>query len=198
MSRDPGLSDVVNNGSDIQSVVREWQSGEGLKVITAGKSLTNITEVIASKKISTVLSELKKNHELVIIDAPPLIIADSFNLAANADGVIVVLEPGQTTDDQAKAIKEQLGRANARIIGFVFNKISRESARGYGDYQSQSLSSAKYYGDYISDTPKESATVSPSRRLIDFFEHGKFPAHVAPGMRTRLSKNREAKRNGKS
>jgi len=70
----------------------------------------------------------------VIVDAPPLIIADSYNLASRVDGVILVMEPGQTNEEQAKTIKEQLDRSRAHLLGIVFNKISERSAHSYYDY----------------------------------------------------------------
>jgi Mrp family chromosome partitioning ATPase len=165
--------------------------------------------VVGSKRIAAILSGLKKNHEFVIIDAPPLIIADSFNLASTADGVIIVMEPGQTSDDQARAIKEQLDRADAKIVGFVFNKVSEERLSSYGDYQYRSLYSPKYYGDYVTKATKEPTTVSRKKELMDFFEHGKVPSDVATEVekaitaiktqpRNMVDRIRKLKKNGKS
>jgi succinoglycan biosynthesis transport protein ExoP len=179
MDQAPGLSDVIGNRADLLSVERSWEGNGELKLITAGSKLPNITEVVGSKRISTILSDLKEIHDLIIIDAPPLIIADSYNLASEVDGVIIVIEPGQTSDDQARAIKEQLTRANARIIGCVFNKVTEGNAQSYGDYQYQSLYSPKYYGDYVSGAEKESYPVHQSEKLMDFFEHGRVPTEMA-------------------
>ncbi len=83
-----------------------------------------LTALVGLKRISSILSRLKDNNELVIVDAPPLIIAYSFNLASKVDGVILVITPGETTIEQAKVIKEQLDRSEARMFGIVFNKIT--------------------------------------------------------------------------
>lgn len=209
MSKSPGLSEVINNKADIQSVIRQWKRNKNLKVITAGSRPPNVTEVVGSKRIAAILSKLKENHELIIIDAPPLIIADSYNLASGADAVIIVMEPGQTSDEQARSIKEQLDRANAKILGFVFNKMSEENAHSYGDYQYRSLYSSKYYGNYTSKAMKGPVTVTRSKKFMDFFEHGKVPPEVATNVenaiiaiktqpRDVLSRIRKSKRNGKS
>jgi capsular exopolysaccharide synthesis family protein len=209
MAKAPGLSDLISNKADVQSVVRKLKGEGNLKVITAGNKPSSITEVVGSKRIAAILSGLKKNHEFVIIDAPPLIIADSFNLASTADGVIIVMEPGQTSDDQARAIKEQLDRADAKIVGFVFNKVSEERLSSYGDYQYRSLYSPKYYGDYVTKATKEPTTVSRKKELMDFFEHGKVPSDVATEVekaitaiktqpRNMVDRIRKLKKNGKS
>jgi Mrp family chromosome partitioning ATPase len=200
---------VIINKADIQSVVRAWKEEENLKVVTAGTRQHNVTEVLGSKRLSTIISSLKEDHELVIVDAPPLIIADSYNLASRVDGVIIVMEPGQTTDDQAKAIKEQLSRANARVIGIVFNRVSEEIALSFGDLQYQSLYAPKYYGDYVGKPADSSVPVARSKKLMDFFEHGKVPDEMVTEVesaitaiktqpRNMLKQIRKPKTNGKS
>ncbi len=209
MSMGPGLSDLISKKADIQSVERQWRSKSNLKVITAGNKPSNVTEVVGSTRIAAILSELEKNHEMIIIDAPPLIISNSYNLAARADGVIIVMELGLTTYEQAKSIKEQLDRANANVLGFVFNKMSEESGYGYGDYRYRSLYSSKYYGNYSSKVPQEPVSVPSSKKIMDFFEHGKVPTDVASNVenaitaiktqpRDVLSRFKKSKTNGKS
>jgi capsular exopolysaccharide synthesis family protein len=209
MNKSPGLADVIRNKAIIHNVVQKKKGEEHLKVITAGRKPPNVTEVVGSSRIAVILSELKEKHELVIVDAPPLIISDTYNLASRADGVIIVLEPGQVSEDQARAIKEQLDRANANILGFVFNKLSEESMHSYGDYQYSSLYSSKYYGEYIAEEKKETGEISRSKKLIDFFEHGKIPDEVESGVenaikaiktqpKDMIKKIRKSKGNGKS
>ena len=182
MTKEPGLSDVIKNKAEVQSVVRQ-PKGLELDVITAGHVPPNVTEVVGSKRISSILSRLKDNFELVIVDAPPLIISDAFNLASKVDGVILIIVPGETRVEQARAIKEQLDRAGARLLGIVFNKIDPQTVSSYGDYQYQALYSPRYYGDYISGTaeaPKQpKQTESGSKKLLAFFEHGELPRDVA-------------------
>jgi len=206
--QNPGLSDVIRNKADVDEVVRDWKQ-DSLKVITAGDIPPNITEIVGSKRISSILGDIREKHELVIVDAPPLIIADSYNLAAKVDGVILILVPGETAEDQAKTIKEQLDRSNARLLGIVFNKISEHSAHSYYDYQYRSLYSPKYYGDYISKTTKEPNTGSRSKKIMDFFEHGDVPSEVSEGVESAITaiktqprkvadRLRKPKKNGKN
>jgi polysaccharide biosynthesis transport protein len=211
MSKEPGLSDLIRNKADIDEVVRTWYGGD-VKVVTAGNIPPNITEVVGSKRIGSILADLRERFELIIVDAPPLIIADSYNLASRVDGVILVMEPGQTAEEQARTIKEQLDRSGAHLLGIVFNKVSENSAHSYYDYQYRSLYSPKYYGDYISNKTTEPDTGSRSKKLISFIEHGEVPSDVTQGiesaitaiktqpknMMERLRKSRRNGRNGKN
>jgi polysaccharide biosynthesis transport protein len=179
VSSKPGLSDVIRGEKTAQSVVKVWKKDK-LEVITAGTRLPNVTEIVGSKKIGAILNELKETFEVVIVDSPPLVISDAYNLASKVDGVIVILVPGQTREEQAKVMKEQLDRAGAKVIGVVFNRITMQNATSQGDYQYLSLYSPKYYSDYVSTSPKDAnADDGRSRRLLDFFEHGEVPPEVA-------------------
>jgi capsular exopolysaccharide synthesis family protein len=195
ISRAPGLGDVICNQANLQSVVRRWDGENNLNVITSGLQPSNITEVASSNRIAAILSELKKDRELIIVDAPPLIIADSFNLASKADGIVIVIEPGQTTEEQARAMKEQLARANATIVGFVFNKVSEASAHSYGDYQYRSMYLPRYYEDYVGNSNRAPVNASRSKQLTDFFEHGKIPDDVTTGVKSAITAIKTQPRN---
>lgn len=200
LSKAPGLCDVIGNGSKVESVIRSWNGNQYLKVLTVGNQPPNITEVVGSNRLSAILSDLKAHHELIIVDSPPLIIADAYNLASRVDGVIIVLEPGQTTNEQARALKEQLARSNAKILGFVFNKVTKESIHSYGDYQYRSLYSPKYYSDYVAKPSKKQVRTTRGRQWTDFFEHGKVPAEVSSKVEGALSalKKKRLKKNAKA
>lgn len=185
IEKSPGLSELIRNKITIDSAVRQW-GDEGLKVVTTGNVPSNVTEIVGSKRIGAILGDLRRDFEIVIVDAPPLIIADAYNLATRVDGVILVMVPGETTVEQARTIKEQLDRSNAHLLGIVFNKISEQNANSYYDYQYRSLYSPKYYGNYISQDLEEASKGSGTKKLMDFFEHGTVPSDVADGVESAI------------
>lgn len=178
ITKNPGLADALRDGVDIKRLVRRLDGKGSLEVVTAGNIPSSPAEIAGARGIPQILSKLKETYDLIIVDSPPLIISDSFNLAAAVDAVILVIEPGETPEEQARTIKEQLSRAKANILGIVFNKVSEESANRYYDYQYRSLYSPKYYGDYTANGSNESITVPRSKRLLDFIEHGRVPAEI--------------------
>ncbi len=174
----PGLGEVIRGDKKIESVIRVWKKNK-LEVIPAGGHLPNVTEIAGSKRIGSILSSLKDIYEVVIVDAPPLVISDAYNLASKVDGVIMIMVPGQTREEQARAMKDQLERAGAKVIGVVFNKISLENAHSEGDYQYLSLYSPNYYSDYVSGTKAEAElNDGQPKKLLAFFEHGEMPPEV--------------------
>jgi len=153
--------------------------GENIDVLTVGNVPPNVTAVAGSKRVSAILDELKEKYDTVIIDAPPLVISDAYTLASKVDGIILVLEPGQTREEQAKVIKEQFARAGAKLIGIVFNRVTTGDAKSYGDYQYLSMFSPQQYNDYVSSSPKEKPVDSRSKKLVAFFERGEIPSEMA-------------------
>jgi len=159
--------------------------------------------------VSAILDDLKEKYDTVIVDAPPLVISDAYTLASKVDGIILVLEPGGTREEQAKVIKEQFARAGAKLIGIVFNRVTTGDAKSYGDYQYLSMFSPQQYNDYVSSSPKEKQVDSRSKKLIAFFERGEVPPEVAEEVehaitaiktqpKNLMDRMRKSKKNGKS
>jgi capsular exopolysaccharide synthesis family protein len=97
---------------------------ENLQVITSGALPPNPAELIASKRMKKVLADISQKSELIILDTPPIqAVTDSLSLAADADGVIVVAQPGKTHTTTAKQTVEQLRRAKAQILGVILNRL---------------------------------------------------------------------------
>lgn len=183
IERSPGLSDIIRSKKSAAEVTRTMDNNR-VEVITAGNVPSNVTEVVGSKRIAEILHTLKEEFDTIIVDAPPLVISDAYNLASKVDGVVLVLEPGQTREEQAKVIKEQLNRASARVIGVVFNRVTEMNAKSYGDYQYLSMYAPQHYNDYVSSSPMPKEVQSPSstRKLLDFFEHGEVPKDVTQSL----------------
>ena len=93
-----------------------------LDVILGSASPLNPVGLLASNRTREVLTHLRKEYELVVLDSPPLIpIADSHILAGLADGVILVVRARQTRPEVFQRAVESLGAAN--VIGVVLNDI---------------------------------------------------------------------------
>jgi Mrp family chromosome partitioning ATPase len=89
------------------------------------------------------LQELRTKADLVIFDTSPILAAaDAQVLAAEVDGVLFVVQIGETRKSAVRVSGDLLRQARARVLGVVFNKIRLESRSmyGYGNY--------KYYGAY--------------------------------------------------
>ncbi len=116
---------------------------DGLSVVTSGKNPPNPSELLASEKMNQFLQRLKLDHDMVIVDSPPLMaVTDAAVLAPRVDGVLLVVKPGDTKLDAALQAVEQLRRVGANLIGVVINEVDPRSGR-YGYYYRYD---EQYYG----------------------------------------------------
>lgn len=143
----PGLSDIFRSRVDLIEAVRNIKEYH-LNVITSGLPPANPSDLLASKKMENILTELVGTADTVIIDGPPAIVSDAAVLASKVDGVLLVIRPGQTREEVARAVLEQMRRVGANVIGVALNRIPRRGAEYYGGFQ---YFSPAYTGSYYSD-----------------------------------------------
>ncbi|HET9913022.1 MAG TPA: polysaccharide biosynthesis tyrosine autokinase [Anaerolineales bacterium] len=143
-----GLTDLFRDGLGVEAVTYQWSDANSktLSVITSGSLPPNPAELLGSHKMNSILAELSGRADMVIIDSPPSIVADAQLLAAKVDGVLLVIQPGKTHAGAAQAMREQLDRAGAHIVGAVFNRIPRSHGYYYGSYH--------YYSPYYYQNDK--------------------------------------------
>jgi capsular exopolysaccharide synthesis family protein len=137
-----GLTDAFRSNYKLANIITPWGDPQ-IAAITSGGLPPNPTELLSSERMTKIITELKEMVDIVVLDAPPGIVADPIVLAAQVDGVVLVIEPGKTKLDSAQVLMEQLNRAGARIVGAVLNPISRRRAHYYSKYR---YYSAYYYG----------------------------------------------------
>lgn len=126
LSNSRGLTTFLSRSViSVDEILQPTQIGT-LFVIAAGQDIPqNGTEILASKKMSETLKYLLAKNGMVILDTPPVLpVADTRILAPLVDGVLLVVQAGQTTLDATRQAVENLHRVNARIIGVVLNNVA--------------------------------------------------------------------------
>jgi capsular exopolysaccharide synthesis family protein len=124
--------------------MRPCEGNEMLSIITSGSLPPNPAELLGSEKMLRILEELSVEQDMIVIDSPPSLVTDAQVLAARADGVLLVMQPGKTSVKLVRATLEQIKRTGGRIFGVVLNRIPRDHGDYYGGYQ-------YYQGYYESD-----------------------------------------------
>jgi Mrp family chromosome partitioning ATPase len=82
------------------------------------------------------LDEFAKEYDLVFLDSPPLLgFAECLQMAAAADGVLIISRAGETRRKAVAEVISVLSRLRANIIGVVLNQVSQNtSGDGYSYY----------------------------------------------------------------
>ena len=144
LSNQFGLSDLFRGTVATRMVSQRIPDQEQVSVITSGSLPPNPSELLASGRMEQILQEVGQEADIIVVDSPPTLVADVQVLSAKVDAVILVVHPGHTEEDAARAALEMLTRAGARTIGVVMNRIPRDRADYYGGYRHYS----PYYSSY--------------------------------------------------
>ncbi|MDT4919033.1 MAG: tyrosine-protein kinase [Pseudonocardiales bacterium] len=109
-------------------------AGSTLYVLASGPTPPNPSEVLASSYVRDVIRGLLESVDYVIIDTAPLLpVADGSEVAALADGTLLVARHGVTTDANVQRAVQTLRRVDAKLIGVVMNRMPvRRNNRDYG------------------------------------------------------------------
>lgn len=147
-----GLSDLFRNQVSLDGAVRQWEKSPTLSIVTSGSLPPNPTELLNSTRMNQILADFREFADVVIIDSPPVLVADSSVLASKVDGTVLVVQPGRTDAKSAKAMMEQFERVGANIVGVVLNRLPRKPGPYYSSY---SYYYAPYYASerYFDDDP---------------------------------------------
>ena len=133
-----GLAEILDDDEDVKPA----EIAPCMSFLSCGRSTNQPSELLTSARMGALLVKLREQHDVVILDSPPLLpVTDAALLAPHADVRLLVVRSLQThrkACDMAAAIMGNLGYS---IDGVVLNGIRGEEIGQYGYYR-------RYYGGY--------------------------------------------------
>ncbi len=135
----PGLADLVhNNDLTLLDCLVRWRVADGryITVLPSGQRSSAAGSGHATA-YGSIMDEIKAAAGFVVVDSPPILAAaESIDLAAHADGVVLVVEQGTSLAALAD-VRTRLDVARTPLLGYVFNRATRRAldekyAYGYG------------------------------------------------------------------
>lgn len=129
-----GLSEVLTGQKPLSQCVYECQH-PNLHLLFAGKYPPNPAELLSGEYFQVLLENSRKAYDYVIIDTPPLgRVIDAAAVAANCDGVALVIGSDKITHRAVKSVVAQLNKSGCRILGVIRNFVSARSKHYYKYY----------------------------------------------------------------
>ena len=127
-----GLTSVLINQIELSDALQ--QAGSNLYVLASGPIPPNPSEVLASSYVREVIRSLLERFDYVVLDTAPLLpVADGSEVAALADGTLLVARHGVATEPNVEHAVQALERVDARLVGVILNRLPRgRDAREYG------------------------------------------------------------------
>jgi protein-tyrosine kinase len=118
-----GLADLITNGAEINDALINI-GVENLTILTAGKIPHNPAELLGSQNFKNLINAFKKKYDYIIFDSPPIIsVTDAGLLAAETDGVIMVIKANRTQKGVVDHADDLLKKARVKILGYILTNI---------------------------------------------------------------------------
>jgi len=145
--RKPGLSAKLEIRNDIgfsnytispdikaADIIKPLGINKNMFIISSGPLPPNPAETLMSKHMPTLIEQLKKEFDYIIMDAPPVgIITDAQLLSNYADVTVYLVRQKVTQKSQLKIVEELYTKGKMKNLGIVVNDIvSKFYGYGYG------------------------------------------------------------------
>lgn len=122
-----GLSELLSGQTELDKVIYNTQN-PNFDIIFSGLFPPNPVELLSNQKLGKYLDILSEKYDYIIIDSPPLTpVIDAAVIATVCDGAIIILASNKTSFQDALYVKEQLQKANCKILGSVLNEIDSKN-----------------------------------------------------------------------
>lgn len=122
----PGLAECLAGGASPGDVLA---SVNGVSILPAGTTSEPPSELIAGSRFDEVVKALAQTHDVVFIDAAPVLpLSDTLFAASAATSTILAVSAGSVTTDQLDAARNALGGVGAEVRGVVVLDAARSGA----------------------------------------------------------------------
>ncbi len=106
-----------------------------IKIITAGTVPPNPSELLGSQKYKKLIEMLRNEFDVIILDCPPVNgLADTLEISALADSVIIVCAQNKTKMALLNETKRVLNQINTKVTGVIMNKVDLKNSKTYEGY----------------------------------------------------------------
>ncbi len=148
LKSDVGLSNYLSGNVELKDVV--FQTGcDNLYMLPSGPVPVDPSGLIGSHRMQTLLSEVSRRFDIVLIDSPPVLgVSDASLLVSKADATLLVLQPRKMPVKALLRAKSLVQNAGGQLMGLVMNNVDIS-----GDTQYQYYTT--YYSYYTKDDKRK-------------------------------------------
>lgn len=132
-----GLSAVLRQKTPIAGAVAENSRPavlENLDVLPSGPRAANPAELLSSDRFQELLAWAETRYDLILIDSPPSLIADTAIIGRQVEGVLLVVEPQKNARRLIMRVAETFSTLQVKVLGIVANRLSRDGGGHYYGY----------------------------------------------------------------
>jgi capsular exopolysaccharide synthesis family protein len=116
-----GFANVLTGKVSLLEALQPTANG---MVLTSGTVPPDPEDLLRSDRILRAVEDMRRNFDVVIMDAPPVLpFVDTTLLAAHLDGTILVLKYREVKKEQVALAKHRLESAGVKVIGCIINYL---------------------------------------------------------------------------
>ncbi len=146
-----GLTTVISGQATLSEAINK-DVKKDFDILTSGEIPPNPAELLSSERMKEVIEELSQKYDYIFFDTPPVtVVTDASALSPFVDGIMIVVRQNHTDHESLSSAINLLNIANAKIIGFFVNDVTKKSR--YGTYHNK-YGYGYGYGDYVPDNEK--------------------------------------------
>lgn len=137
-TNETGLTNILTgdqpvDSESLNSFVRSVGIPNLFLLASGGGTSVATSALFHSGRMVDLIAWARASYDIVLVDTPPLMLADARILGPGSDGIILVLRAGEVKLESVSAIEERLTSDGTRVLGTVLNNWDPRS-NGYGSY----------------------------------------------------------------
>lgn len=150
-----GLTDHLTKDVSIDELIQDTKI-ENLQLITSGRSPAGSVAMLNSRRMETMIADLKQRFDMVLVDAPPILgVSDSSVIVRAVDMTVLVIQHRRFPRGMLMRVKNAVINAGGDLLGAVLNNVDIRLDQYY-QYQTN------YYA-YHEEGKPSSATGRPPK-----------------------------------
>jgi protein-tyrosine kinase len=132
-ANEDGITEVLTEKISLEKAIKK-DTKLGFDALVSGEKASAVVNLLQSKKMKTLFSDLKKLYDYILVDSPPVInVSDALYIAQITDATVFAISQQETKRSVAKEAINLLKQSNVNVIGAVATQVDiRKNAYGYG------------------------------------------------------------------
>jgi len=140
---------IISKETDYKKFIKHMPFTENCYVLSSGPIPPNPSELLISEKLETLIADLKRDFDYVIIDCAPVgLVSDALLLEKFADITFYVLRQNYTYKSQLNIVNDLRNNKKVKNLYLLVNDIKSQDGNGYGGYGYGG------YGGYVDEEKK--------------------------------------------
>jgi succinoglycan biosynthesis transport protein ExoP len=146
ISKNEGLSNYLTGNLAMKDAIQKTDV-ENIFLLPSGPIPPNPSELLNSKKMTHLMDETREGFDYIFFDTPPVLaVIDPLIVSSITDATMFVIKAGKTARKPFLNAVDELHKANANILGVLFNELRiKKGDLTFMDYYQYYR--YEYYGD---------------------------------------------------